>query len=133
MRSISFVNDDPDAPVTAVGCPAALGKNGMRLAATFEAPMRWNSMPVLPYWLDSHTYGVRPENIPNPPRTCCSPLLFRSQLKPTRGEYRTPAGVSSVAKPKFATATGLAVGLSGNIGTSTRMPDVIVTFGRMRH
>ena len=27
-------------------------------------------MPVLPYWFDSQTYGVRPEKRPMPPRTC---------------------------------------------------------------
>ena len=27
------------------------------------------STPVLPYWFDSHTYGVRPVKYPIPPRT----------------------------------------------------------------
>ncbi len=57
------------------------------------------STPVLPYWFDSQTYGVRPANRPMPPRTCrCFvPLPLRSQLKPARGENIVGVGTTSVA------------------------------------
>src|SRR5450759_2425263 len=57
------------------------------------------STPVLPYWFDSHTYGVRPVNMPIPPRTWRRlPLvLLRSQLNPTRGENIVGAGTTLVA------------------------------------
>ena len=57
------------------------------------------STPVLLYWFDSHTYGVRPANRPRPPRICerFAPPLLRSQLKPARGENIFGAGTTSVA------------------------------------
>src|SRR5215471_12996253 len=57
------------------------------------------STPVLLYWFDSQTYGVRPLNRPRPPRICdrFSPPLLRSQLKPARGENIFGAGTTSVA------------------------------------
>ena len=55
MRSISFVNAPAVAPVTVLGWFVGSGTKGIRLFALKLAPMRWNSMPVFPYWFDSHT------------------------------------------------------------------------------
>src|ERR1051325_11178651 len=82
------------------------------------------STPVLLYWLDSHTYGVRPANRARPPRICdrFSPPVLRYQLKPARAENIFGAGTTSVAKPKALSASGFACGLSGNCGASNRTP-----------
>ena len=82
-----------------VGWLSGSGTNGILLvAAKGETCRRRNSMPVLPYWFDNHTYGVRPLKRPMPPRTCCRIVsLVRSQLKPTRGDHDDVSGTTSVA------------------------------------
>ena len=54
-----------------VGWAYGSAENGIRLAGSKNTRIRWNSFPVLLYWFDSQTYGVRPWNNPSPPRTCC--------------------------------------------------------------
>ena len=49
------------------------GRTGCRFALNAHVLRRGKSMPVLPYWFESHTYGVRPVNRPMPPRTCSVP------------------------------------------------------------
>ena len=81
----------------AAGCSTS-GLNGtLRLVATNGTCSRRNSLPVFPNWFDSHTYGVRPEKSPKPPRICSVLFGPSAQLKPARGDHSTPPGTSSVA------------------------------------
>src|SRR5436853_591152 len=107
-----------------VGCALGLAMNGTRLFALKVTASAVKSTPVLLYWFESQTYGVRPAKRPRPPRICDRfvPPLLRSQLKPARGENILGAGVTSVAKPNALCASGFACGLSGNCGTSNRTP-----------
>src|SRR5262245_28238329 len=95
-----------------------------RLFALNATASAVKSTPVLLYWFDSHTYGVRPANRPRPPRSCerLAPPLLKSQLKPARGENIFGAGVTLVANPNALSASGFACGVSGNCGTSNRTP-----------
>src|SRR3954449_4297041 len=113
-------------PVTVRGWLAGSATKAMRFAALLLVEMFVKSRPVLPYWLESHTYGVRPVKNPNPPRTCDrrAPPLLRSQLNPTRGDHISGAGTTSVANPKSATVSGFDGGVSGKCGTSSRTPYV---------
>src|SRR4029077_20181516 len=114
ITSISLVNDVPaTAPVTVFGWLVASATNGILLPLLFAAPMRVKSIPVLPYWFEIQTYGGRPAKMPTPPRICSVASPLRSQLTPTRGDHMELDGVMSVRYPKFATAAGLAVGVSG--------------------
>src|SRR5262245_12604689 len=96
ITSISLVNVPAVAPVTVRGWLLGSATNGMRFAALKAAPMRVKSTPVLPNWLEIQTYGGRPENTPTPPRSCCAPSPFKSQLKPARGDHSFEDGVMSV-------------------------------------
>src|SRR3954468_365000 len=84
-----------------VGCAFGSATKVIRLAVLSGTASAVKSTPVLLYWFDSHTYGVRPAKMPVPPRTCDRfvPPLLRSQLKPARGEYILGAGATSVWKP----------------------------------
>src|SRR5262245_25747813 len=123
-------------PVTVFGCAFGSATNGIWNAA-LGAPVliEVKSRPLLLYWFESHTYGVRPVKYPTPPRTCdrkAAPLL-RSQLKPIRGDHINGAGTTSVAYPKSVTVTGFARGLSGKWGASRRTPYVSVRLDLARH
>src|SRR5262249_20183247 len=122
-------------PVTASGCALGSGTNAILLFALKLTDNEVKSTPVLPYWFDSQTYGVRPANDPTPPRICCrlSLPLLKSQLNPTRGDHIFGAGTMSVRRPKSATESGLACGVSGKFGASKRTPYVNVKLAAARH
>src|SRR6476660_10404480 len=105
-----------------VGCAFGSATKATRLAGLNGTDSAVKSTPVLLYWFDSQTYGVRPAKIPAPPRSCerFAPPLLRSQLKPARGEYIFGAGAISVRNPYVASASGFACGTSGNCGRSSR-------------
>ena len=88
-----------EPPVTVLGWFEASATNRIRFAAVLVVEIVVNVSPLLTYWFESHTYGVRPVKRPKPPRIWerrVSPLL-RSQLAPIRGDHILGAGTTSVA------------------------------------
>jgi hypothetical protein len=55
IRSISFVNEPADAPMTVVGWLFVSATKGIRLLVLNEAPMRVKSSPVFENWFEIHT------------------------------------------------------------------------------
>src|SRR6187401_3185998 len=107
--SIKLIVCRPVAPpVTVLGWLSGSATNGIWLLALKVTDRFVNCTPVLPYWFESHTYGVRPLKRPMPPRTWrCLPETPcpRSQLKPTRGDHDMGEGVISVRLLKSVTVT----------------------------
>jgi len=85
------------APVGDFDCELASATNGILLFALLEMLIFVKSTPVLLYWFDIQTYGVRPAKMPMPPRTCDFESFIGVQLKPTRGENCCVSGTTSVA------------------------------------
>ena len=92
---------------------------------------------MLPYAFEIHTYGVRPENSPTPPRSWVVPSPVASQLKPMRGLTRklllgswlvrrppksSPLAAKALSK-RLANRT-LSPGSLGSVVQSSRMPPV---------
>src|SRR3954470_4940827 len=100
LGSIMFTDGVPGVPpVTACGWAFGSATKAIRFAELLVVDRLVRSTPVLPYWFDSQTYGVRPVKNPMPPRSCerCAPPLLTSQWKPIRGDHIFGAGTTLVA------------------------------------
>src|SRR5579864_2744124 len=109
-RLIVCFDVDTVPPVGFAVWPFGLSMNGILLLLFVLTLIAEKSRPLLVNWFEIHTYGVRPENTPTPPRSCCVPCPTGSQLNPTRGDHCVGAGTTFVARLKSVTVRGFGLG-----------------------